>query len=268
MILSRALLEIHMPTPQNPPIALITGASSGIGWACATRLAQAGYHLILVARRLSELQQLAQQLQQDYRTLSHCLAIDVSDASAVREQLQHLPMSFQAIDVLINNAGLALGLEPLQQGNSDDWDRIIDVNVKGLLYVTKAVLPGMLARNHGHIINMGSIAGLQVYPGGNVYCASKHAVGALSDALRLDLLGKAIRVTCIEPGMVHTEFSQVRFKGDKTRAEAVYQGLQPLTPEDIADTVWYAVQCPPHVNISHVVVMPTAQASATQVARG
>lgn len=247
--------------------ALITGASAGIGMACAERLAQEGCHLVLAARRTTELNQLADQLTARYPIQVHVLSLDISDKKAVATQLATLPESFNTIDILINNAGLALGYEPLQIGNPDDWDTVIDVNVKGLLYVSRALLPAMVARNQGHIVNLGSIAGHVVYPNGNVYCATKHAVAALTQALRMDLFGTALRVTSIDPGMVETDFSMVRFKGDKERAQSVYEGLKPLSPNDIADAVAYALSCPPHVNISQILIMPTAQAAATMIAR-
>lgn len=247
--------------------ALITGASAGIGMACAERLAQEGCHLVLAARRTTELNQLADQLTARYPIQVHVLSLDVSDKKAVATELATLPEAFQGIDILINNAGLALGLETLQNGDPEDWDTIIDVNVKGLLYVSRALLPAMISRNTGHIVNLGSIAGHVVYPYGNVYCATKHAVAALTQALRMDLFGTALRVTSIDPGMVETDFSMVRFKGDKERAKAVYQGFKPLSPNDIADAVVYALSCPPHVNISQILIMPTAQAAATMIAR-
>lgn len=247
--------------------ALITGASGGIGMACAERLAQEGCHLVLVARRATELSQLAARLKKQYWIEVHCVPLDVSDKKAVATQLITLPEPFQTIDILINNAGLALGLETLQNGDPDDWDTTIDVNVKGLLYVSRALLPAMVARNQGHIVNLGSIAGHVVYPYGNVYCATKHAVAALTQALRMDLFGTALRVTSIDPGMVETDFSMVRFKGDKERAKSVYEGFKPLSPDDIADAVLYALTCPPHVNISQVLIMPTAQAAATMISR-
>ena len=254
-------------TPLNNKTALITGASSGIGLACAKYLAAHGCKLILAARRINELEQLAAGLIHEHNVAVHCLALDVTDHAAIHAQLAELPSLFQQIDILINNAGLSLGLEPLQQGNPMDWDTMIDVNVKGLLYMTRALLPGMIARNQGHIVNIGSVAGHVVYPSGNVYCATKHAVAAITEGLRMDLFGTAIRVSSIDPGMVETDFSKVRFKGDVARAAAVYEGLQPLTPADIADAIGYALLCPPHVNISQMMIMPTAQAAATMVYR-
>jgi 3-hydroxy acid dehydrogenase/malonic semialdehyde reductase len=248
-------------------IVLITGASSGIGKACAERFAMQGAHLLLCARRLEALHDLAMQLQEQYACKVHVFALDVCSRKAVAEAIAALPPSWQAIDVLINNAGLAAGLEFLQAGDIDDWEAMIDTNVKGLLYVTRAVLPGMLERHKGHVINLGSIAGHEVYPKGVVYCATKHAVNALSRGLRMDVLGSNIRVTSIDPGAVETEFSLVRFKGDKERAKAVYSGMKPLSPGDVADAILYCAACPPHVNVSELILMPTAQAAATMTFR-
>lgn len=195
----------------------------------------------------------------------HTLAFDVRDRNAVKKAIASLPEPFSRVDVLINNAGNAHGLDPVQVGSLDDWDAMIDINVKGLLYVTKALLPALMQSRQGHIVNIGSTAAKEVYPAGNVYCASKHAVDALTTGLRIDLNGTGIRVGAIHPGMVETEFSLVRFKGDEPRASRVYQGFEPLKPEDIAELVWFALSQPPHVNIADLVVMPTAQASSTIV---
>ncbi len=248
-------------------IVLITGASSGIGAACATLFARAGARLILAARRQDRLQELALDLQQAYGTQSYLLALDVRDGSEVQRALRSLPPPWAAIDILINNAGLSRGLDKLHTGVLQDWEEMIDTNLKGLLYVTRAVLPGMVERGRGHVVNIGSIAGRQTYPGGNVYCASKAAVRAISEGLKLDLLGTPIRVTEIQPGLVETEFSEVRFHGDQARAAAVYQGLTPLTAMDVAEVVVFAVTRPPHVNISEVLLLPTDQASTTLVHR-
>ena len=245
----------------------ITGASSGIGAACAKLFAQSGANLLLCARQIDVLNQLAAPLQKEHNIKIYTFQLDVSQHHEVNTQLNKLPSEWQIIDILVNNAGLGLGLEPLQNGNPQEWDIMIDTNVKGLLYITKAVLPKMIERNLGHIINIGSIAGHQVYPNGAVYCATKHAVNALTQGLRMDLLGTNIRVSTIDPGAVETNFSLVRFKGDKKRAAAVYEGIQPLTPEDIADAVAYAAIRPPHVNISEIIIMPTAQASTSLIAR-
>lgn len=242
---------------------LVTGASSGIGLASARAFAQAGARLILAARRRDRLEELAAELKNDCSTETLTVTLDVRDRAQVQQVLGNLPEAWQAIDILLNNAGLSRGLEKLFVGNPDDWDEMIDTNVKGLLYVTRVVLPGMIARGRGHIINLGSIAGHEVYPNGNVYCATKHAVDALNRALRLDLLGTPIRVSSVDPGMVETEFSLVRFHGDAERAKKVYQGFQPLTPEDIADVILFCATRPPHMDIQDVVLMATAQASST-----
>lgn len=251
---------------QNQTV-LITGASSGIGAACARSFAAAGARLILTARRLDRLEALADELAQKFQTASHLLQFDVSDQAAVAGALEALPEAWASLDVLINNAGLSRGLDKLYQGKLPDWEEMIDTNVKGLLYVTRAVVPGMVNRNHGHVVNIGSIAGHQTYPGGNVYCATKAAVRALSEGLKMDLLGTAVRVSSVDPGMVETEFSEVRFHGDRDRASSVYQGVTPLTPDDIAEIILFCVTRPAHVNISDLIVMPTAQASATLLHR-
>lgn len=244
-------------------IVLITGATSGIGKATATMFAKNGVRLILCGRRQERLEAVASELKK--HTDVHILNFDVRDKTAVFELLQSLPEAFSEIDILINNAGNAHGMDTIDQGNLDDWDAMLDINVKGLLYVSKAVLPKMLARKNGHIINIGSTAGKEVYPKGNVYCASKHAVDAINQGMRLDLNGTGIKVGAINPGLVETEFSEVRFKGDSDRAEKVYQGFTPLRPEDIADIIWFAVTRPPHVNIADLTVMCLDQASSTIV---
>ena len=243
--------------------ALITGASSGIGRATAIALAKAGFSLILCGRRQERLDELKNKLSTLGRM--HTLNFDIRDKDAVFKAVDSLPSDIKAIDVLINNAGNAHGLDPIEKGSLEDWDAMLDINVKGLLYVSKAILPGMLHRESGHIINVGSTAGKEVYPNGNVYCASKHAVDALNQAMRIDLNGKGIRVGAINPGMVETEFSKVRFKDDVERAENVYQGFQPLKPEDVADIITFMVTRPYHVNIADLTVMCTAQASSTIV---
>jgi 3-hydroxy acid dehydrogenase / malonic semialdehyde reductase len=242
---------------------LITGATSGIGQACARLLATAGYRLVLCGRRQERLKALQQEL--EAHTPVHTLAFDVRQRAVVEEAIASLPPDFASLDVLINNAGNAHGLDSLQEGNPDDWDAMLDGNVKGLLYVSKAVIPQMIARQRGHVINIGSIAGKEVYPKGNVYCASKHAVDALNKGMLLDLNPHGIRVSAINPGMVETEFSQVRFKGDAGRAAGVYKGFQPLKAEDVAAVILFVLQCPPHVNISDLVLLPTDQASATVI---
>lgn len=242
-------------------IALITGATSGIGKATVNELARNGYRIVACGRRQDRLDELKAQ----WGDQLHTLAFDVRDQPAVAGAIAAIPESFRPIRVLVNNAGNAHGLDPIQSGSLEDWDAMIDINVKGLLYVTRAVLPMMLETGEGHIINIGSTAGKEVYPRGNVYCASKHAVDALNQAMRIDLNEAGIRVGAVNPGLVETEFSQVRFKGDDTRAAQVYQGFQPLTPEDIAEIIAFALSRPPHVNIADLVVMPTAQASSTIV---
>jgi len=243
-------------------IAIITGATSGIGEAAALRLAENKTNLIITGRRQERLSILKNKLEdRNVRVLALCF--DLSDEDAVKDALGNLPEEWRKIDFLLNNAGLAAGLSTLQEGESDDWNRMIDTNVKGLLYVTRAIAPGMVERKSGHIINIGSIAGKEVYPNGNVYCATKHAVDALTKAMRIDMLSHNIKVTQISPGAVETEFSLVRFHGDTARAKSVYEGYESLVASDIADCIWFVVSRPPHVNINDMVVMPTAQASAT-----
>lgn len=246
---------------QNQTV-LITGASSGIGEACVRVFAQAGAKLLLVARRRERLEQLAAELSKEAGSI-YLLALDVRDRSAVESALSTLPDPWSTVDILINNAGLSRGLGKLQEGNFQDWEEMIDTNIKGLLYLTRCIVPGMVSRGRGHVVNIGSIAGLQTYPGGNVYCATKAAVRVISEGLKQDLLGTPVRVSCIDPGMVETEFSEVRFHGDAERAKQVYQGVTPLTPDDIADVIFFCVTRPPHVNISEVLLMPTDQAGAT-----
>ncbi len=244
-------------------IALITGASSGIGAASARAFAEAGADLILAARRIERIEAAAGQLRAEFGIETLPLALDVTQSTQVTQVLGNLPERWASIDVLLNNAGLSRGLDKLHEGQLQDWEEMIDTNVKGLLYVTRAIVPGRVARGRGHVINIGSIAGHEVYPGGNVYCATKHAVDVLTRALRIDLVGTGIRVTSVDPGMVETEFSLVRFHGDAERAKKVYQGIQPLTPEDVADAILWCATRPPHVNIQDMIIMATAQASAT-----
>jgi len=246
---------------------LITGATSGIGEACATLFAREKYDVILTGRRLDRLEKLAAQLKEEYHVATTILNFDVSNKDEVVHHLENLSAEWKQIDVLINNAGLSQGLEPLQNGDFNDWDKMIDTNIKGLLYVTKIVSNWMINNKRGHIINLGSIAGKEVYQSGNVYCATKFAIDALSKAMRIDLLPNGIKVTAIHPGAVETEFSQVRFKGDTARAKKVYEGFEPLVANDIAETIWFAVSRPLHVNINELVVMPTAQASAANIFR-
>jgi NADP-dependent 3-hydroxy acid dehydrogenase YdfG len=245
---------------------LITGASSGIGAACAAAFARAGSRLILAARRRDRLGALARELGAK-NTAVHLLTLDVREPDAVAAAIRSLPAEWAEVDVLLNNAGLSRGLAKLHEGLVSDWEEMIDTNVKGLLYVTRAVLPGMVERGRGHVINLGSIAGHESYPGGNVYCASKAAVRALTSGLRMDLVGTPIRVSTVDPGLVQTEFSQVRFHGDTERAAKVYAGLTPLTAADVADVVLFCATRPPHVNVAEVLLLPTAQASATLVDR-
>ncbi|WP_392477959.1 SDR family oxidoreductase [Nostoc sp. C110] len=255
-----------MTSLQNQ-IILITGASSGIGTACARIFAGAGAKLILAARRLERLQQLADTLIKEFGTEIHLLQLDVRDRNAVEEAISTLPPAWSDIDILINNAGLSRGLDKLHEGSFQDWEDMIDTNVKGLLYVSRYVVPGMVSRDRGHVVNLGSIAGHQTYPGGNVYCATKAAVRAISEGLKQDLLGTRVRVTSVDPGMVETEFSEVRFHGNTERAKTVYQGVTPLTADDVADVIFFCVTRSPHVNINEVVLMPVDQASATLVNR-
>jgi 3-hydroxy acid dehydrogenase / malonic semialdehyde reductase len=248
-------------------IVFITGASSGIGTACANYFAKAGAKLLLCARRVDVLNNISAQLQREYGVEIHTFKLDVRQYAEVKEVLKALPEKWQKVDVLVNNAGLAAGLDTIQEGNVQDWEDMIDTNVKGLLYVTREVLPQMVSRNSGHIINIGSIAGHQTYPKGAVYCATKNAVNVLSNGLRLDLFGTKIRVSTVDPGAVETNFSAVRFKGDAKRAAAVYEGMDALTPNDVAEAVLYCATRPLHINISEVIIMPTDQASATMVSR-
>jgi 3-hydroxy acid dehydrogenase/malonic semialdehyde reductase len=248
-------------------IALITGATSGIGEACAHLFAREHYNLVLTGRRLDRLNKLAKELNTAYNAEVAVSSFDVRDREQVVSSLDSLPDKWKKVDVLINNAGLSQGLDPIQNGSYADWDTMIDTNIKGLLYVTKIVSGWMIGNKHGHIINLGSIAGKEVYPNGNVYCATKHAVDALNKAMRIDLLPHGIKVTGVHPGAVETEFSEVRFKGDKERAKKVYDGFEPLVANDIAETIWFAVSRPAHVNINELTVMPTAQAAAATIFR-
>ena len=252
------LIIKFMISIQNQTV-LITGASSGIGEACARVFAETGAKLILVARRLERLEELAKELS---NTSVHCLALDVCDRAAVQSALANLPEPWSAIDILINNAGLSRGLNKLQEGDFQDWEEMIDTNIKGLLYLTRSVVPGMISRGRGHVVFLGSTAGHQTYPNGNVYCATKAAVRVISEGLKQDLLGTPVRVSSVDPGLVETEFSQVRFRGDSDRAKTVYQGLTPLTPMDVAEVILFCATRPLHVNISEVLLMPTDQAGS------
>jgi len=242
---------------------LITGATSGIGKATAIRLAKEGFNLILCGRRENRLAELKKELSSS--TEIYTLRFDVRKQEDIEKAIKNLPENFKPIDVLINNAGNAHGIDFIQDGNTEDWDAMLDINVKGLLYMSKAILPEMINRGSGHVINIGSTAGKEVYPKGNVYCASKHAVDAINQGMRMDLNGTGVKVGAINPGLVETEFSEVRFKGDSQKAEKVYQGYKALQPEDIADIIWFVISRPYHVNIADLMVMCTAQASSTLV---
>jgi 3-hydroxy acid dehydrogenase/malonic semialdehyde reductase len=245
-------------------VVLITGATSGFGEACAHLFAEKGYSLILTGRRAERLDQLSALLLSKYKTEVRTLNFDVRNEDDVRSAIEGIDTDFRSrLKILINNAGLAVGRGPIDSGLTDDWNRMIDTNVKGLLYVSNAVIPLLKSNGGGHIINIASIAGKEVYPGGNVYCASKHAVDALSQAMRIDLLPYKIKVTNIAPGAAETEFSLVRFKGDEATAKSVYDGFEPLTAMDVAEVVYFAVSRPAHVNINDLTIMPAAQASAT-----
>jgi hypothetical protein len=246
---------------------LITGATSGIGEATAIKFAEAMYRLIITGRRKDRLNDLTEHLVQEYGIDVLPLCFDVRDLRQVEKYLGNLPEEWKKIDILVNNAGLAAGLSHIDDGDRDDWDRMIDTNVKGLLYVTRAIVPGMVSRQSGHIINISSIAGKEVYENGNVYCASKHAVEALSKGMRIDLLKHGIKVTNIAPGMVETEFSLVRFSGDRERAETVYKGIRALRGEDVAEVIFYCTSLPSHVCINDLVITPTAQAGVNHNVR-
>ena len=248
-------------------IACITGATSGIGKATAVQFAANGWNLIITGRRAERLQGLKSELEKTHQINVHTLCFDVRQKPEVDHAFQSLSEGWGNIDVLVNNAGLALGTEPLQEALFDDWENMIDTNVKGLLYVSRAVIPRMIERNQGMIVNLGSIAGKETYKNGNVYCASKHAVDSLTKAMRIDLLPHKIRVGSVCPGAVETEFSVVRYHGDQNKADAVYQGFEPLLAEDIADVIWFMASRPPHVNINDVLVMPTAQANSSHLLR-
>ena len=247
--------------------ALITGATSGIGAACARKFAGAEYRVIITARRAGQLAVMAGDLQKEFGVEVLTLCFDVRDLEAVKRSLDSLPAAWRDIDVLVNNAGLALGLEPEYAGDLSDWETMIDTNIKGLLYMTRLIVPGMIERQQGHIINIGSVAGDAAYAGGAVYCATKAAVKILSDGLRIDLAHTPVRVTNLKPGLVETNFSNVRFHGDTERASKVYQGIKPLTGDDIADVALYAAQAPAHVQIAEVLILATHQASGSVIYR-
>lgn len=248
-------------------IALITGATSGIGKSTALEFARHGYHLIITGRRQERLAELKAALVRDFKINVLELCFDVRDEKQVATAINSIPSDFMAIDVLVNNAGLAAGLSAIQDGNLNHWERMIDTNVKGLLYVTKHISKVMIQNKKGHIINVGSIAGKEVYANGNVYCATKHAVDALNKGMRIDLLPHGIKVSAVNPGMVETEFSIVRFDGDEERAKKVYENIIPLKPEDIAETIYWMASRPAHVNINDILIMPTIQANSTTVLR-
>lgn len=245
-------------------IVFVTGASAGIGEACAHAFGRAGARLILAARRRERLEELKAKLPE---TETHLLPLDVRRAGEVQRAIGQLPAEWQAIDVLVNNAGLSRGLDKVYQGQLDDWEEMIDTNVKGLLYVTRAVVPGMVARGSGHVVNLGSTAGELTYPNGAVYCATKAAERAINDGLRQDLLGTPVRVTTVDPGMVETEFSEVRFRGDKQSAAKIYQGLTPLSAADVADAILWAATRPAHVNVARILLTPVDQANSLLIHR-
>lgn len=246
---------------------LITGATSGIGKSTAEIFAKNGHDLILTGRRNERLQEVKKELETKYKVKVTALNFDIRKLKEVETAINSLSPEDKNIDVLVNNAGLAAGLSSIQEGSIDHWERMIDTNIKGLLYITKLVVNLMISRKQGHIINIGSIAGKEVYANGNVYCATKHAVDALNKGMRIDLLPHHIKVTAVNPGMVETEFSIVRFDGDEDRAKKVYMGMQPLTPDDIAETIYWVANRPAHVNINDIIIMPAVQASATNVLR-
>jgi len=247
--------------------ALVTGATSGFGLATARALAAEGANVAITGRREDRLRATAEEIRARHKVETLALRFDVRDAAQVQAALHGAPGLLAKLDILVNNAGLALALDPLQSGDTKDWDQMIDTNVKGLLYVSRAVLPGMVERGSGHVVNVGSVAGHQTYAGGAVYSATKYAVRAITDALRYDILGKGIRVSNVEPGLAETEFSEVRFKGDRERAKTVYEGLRALTAEDVAEAVVWCLTRPAHVNVQSVLILPTDQASAHAVNR-
>ena len=248
-------------------IALVTGATAGIGKAVAIKLASLGFNIIITGRRIDRLEEIKNEIVVKYSKEVFTLNFDVRNKSEAIKQIEQLPKRWKNIDLLVNNAGLAAGLGTIQEGDMEDWEQMIDTNIKGLLYMTRAISPLMIERKKGQIINIGSIAGKEVYPNGAVYCSTKHAVDALNKGMRIDMVEYGIKVSAIHPGMVNTEFSTVRFHGDKEKADAVYEGLIPLYAEDIADAVEFMVTRPAHVNINDMVIMPTAQATATVIVR-
>ena len=258
-----------MSTCLTNKLVLITGASSGIGRATAVAFAEQGARLLLCARRVERLHELQAHLYRVHpEALIHVFELDVRDREAVDRAIDELPDEWRQIDILVNNAGLSRGLDKLQDGLIEDWEEMLDTNVKGLLYMTRKIVPGMIERGRGHIINIGSIAGHEVYPRGNVYCASKFAVDAITKGLRIDVVDTPLRVTTIDPGLVETEFSEVRFHGDSERAKTVYKGLEALKPEDISETILWCATRPAHVQIAEIIIFPTSQAAAATVHRG
>ena len=249
------------------PIALVTGATAGFGEATALLLAANGYDLIITGRRKERLEKLQKRIEKENTSRILCLDFDVREREAVKQALENLPESWKKIDVLVNNAGLAAGLSHIQEGNVDDWEQMIDTNLKGLLYMTRHIVPGMVERRKGHIVNIGSIAGKEAYESGNVYNASKFAVDGLTQGMRIDLVEHGIKVSAINPGAAETEFSLVRFKGDQHKANKVYEGFTPLYAEDIAEAILFAVSRPPHVNIDELLIMPAAQARSRKFNR-
>jgi 3-hydroxy acid dehydrogenase / malonic semialdehyde reductase len=239
----------------------ITGASSGIGRALALKCAKEGDRVLMCARREDQLKELACEIKEKYKTDAYAFTLDVSDKKKVDEAMSHLPAEWQEIDVLVNNAGLSLGLNPIHECSTEDWDKMIDINIKGLLYMSKAVIEKMLKRNKGQIINIGSISSYEVYKGGMVYCATKFAVRAINEGIKYDCHGTPIRVSMVAPGMIETEFSMVRFKGDKEKAEDVYKGMTPLSVDDVVEAVCFCISRPEHVNIRELLIMPTDQTS-------
>ncbi len=264
---TKLLSRESIMTNLKEKIVFVTGASSGIGRSTAVQFAKLGAHILICARRDDKIQTLAKELGSSYGVKAHAFTLDVRNQKEVENCLSGLPDEWKCISVLVNNAGLSRGLDNLQDAKIEDWDEMIDTNVKGVLYITRAVLPGMIARNEGHVINIGSVAGHWTYPKGNVYAATKFAVNALSQGLKMDLLGTPIRVTSIDPGLVETEFSVVRFRGDSERAQKVYEGLSPLTPDDIAESIVWAATRPAHVNVNNIVLMTTDQSAPTMVHR-
>lgn len=246
-------------------IVLITGATSGIGEATAIKFAKHEYNLIITGRRDKRLKALAEELKENYNIQVKCLCFDIRNKKEVEQAIHSLSDEWRAINILVNNAGLASGLDPFQNGSIEDWDKMIDTNVKGLLYISRRVIPLMIANKNGHIVNISSIAAKEVYANGNVYCASKHAVDAITKGMRIDLLKEGIKVSSISPGLVDTEFSEVRFHGDSKRAAEVYKGYEPLHAKDIAETIWFVATRPPHVNINDILIMPTVQATSVYI---